>query len=108
MLSGSTFIEDVFEKFFKDKDVSSKSLQDYLDISRHVPQITIPISSPIYRLFQETVNEIEGDIAQYQIDYPGLYRVLNSVKSMLSTLGQNIKGNAASEDIWKSVLIRAR
>lgn len=78
---------DLWRSHFSPEQGSNKEdLRKYLEEWFEANSITVPIHSPIVERYEASVTEMETAIAPYQSDYPGLYRVLNSIATAFSRI----------------------
>ena len=86
----------------------SGAAPDEEEIVKHMkenfPLVTVPINTPLVRDYQAETTTVKADIAPYQKDFPGLFRVLASNAQIISNVLRNEKEIARDDELWRGVL----
>ncbi len=96
-------LQDVYERFFSPSGSGNKEdLEKWMKES--FPVIAVPVHTPLTEAYEELILSIEADLAQYQSEFPALFRVFVSVRGYLANAERQIKESARDEELWEKVL----
>lgn len=95
------YLDKVWRKFFNKED-QREVLEDYM--KQEFPPITVPVDTPILRRIDEITKETQSDLAYIQNDFPGLYRVISPILSVLTMIVTHHKTIPRSGDLWEKLI----
>jgi hypothetical protein len=97
-------LDEIFASFFNPPSPDKGE-----ELGNHIkdsfPAITVPIHSPLIEAYDSILFDISSDLALYQIESPGFYRVMFSFRTLFSIIKTRIKSILRDENIWKKILI---
>ncbi|WOD40492.1 hypothetical protein [Nodosilinea sp. E11] len=93
---------DILNDFFKSDTATEEELKAY--IVERFPFISTPIHSDTVSLFDDLTVMISSDLARYQVDAPGFYRVMSSLRDLYSIIETNLKNIIRNEKHWIAYL----
>ncbi len=73
-------------------------------IKSNIPNITMPVRSSIVNDYESTIDLCYFDISRYNIDYPGLYRIIDAILKIFRNINFSNRKLVASEEIWSILL----
>ncbi|EKQ69895.1 hypothetical protein OsccyDRAFT_1545 [Leptolyngbyaceae cyanobacterium JSC-12] len=97
-------LNEIFVNFFNPPS-SEKEVELTKHIEESFPSITVPIHSPLIEVYDSIMFDISSDLALYQIESPGFYRVMFSLRTLFTIIERQIKKILRDEDIWKKILV---
>jgi hypothetical protein len=100
-------LKKVWERFFAnaeegDRSVLKDELQEYM--KKEFPGITVPVDTSILRTIDGVLKETQGDLAYVYNDFPGLYRVISPILTVLSNIVRVHKSLSRDDGIWEELL----
>lgn len=97
-------LHEIFVSFFNPSSTGKGE-----ELGNHIkdtfPAITVPIHSPLIEAYDTILLDMSSDLALYQIESPGLYRVMFSLRTLFSNIKIRIKKLLRKENIWKEILV---
>lgn len=95
-------LDEIFERFFRLDSFDEAVWTEYS--TEQFPVITTAIRSPAVEKYEEVLFATESTIAQYQVDYPGLFRVLRSTLTLFQNAITGNKELIRNEDMWRKII----
>jgi len=93
-------LKRLFDKFFAAE--STAGIREYM---KHTfPAIAVAVHSPLVDSYESILTEIDSDLANYQTDFPALYRVCLAVRTLLGNMELALKRTATRDSIWEELI----
>ncbi len=88
----------------KDESTPNEEIEKY--VKDNFPNVTTPISSPLIGNIESIISDAKTDIGELRITFPGLYRVVSPILSVLSIIVYHHKQITRDDDLWEEFLIK--
>ncbi len=86
----------------RDKDISDEELERY--VKDNFPAVTPSVNSALIEKIENIISIVKSDIGELRITFPGLYRVVSPILSVLSIIVGHHKQITRNDDLWRKVL----
>lgn len=93
---------NIHANVFAREDASEKDLEEYLE--RTQPSITAPVRGPVTAEFESLISSMQTDVAPYQLDFPGLFRVIDSARNLFRNIYRNSVNMVRAREVWAEAL----